>query len=109
MPAISERGFSAADLQGVAKALHDYAAEIERLTEEMQAAKLESLTVKGVAELKRADERIGIFCDNVRASLRQKTRPKMFGVEVGGGAEAEADESLSARPRRRGRPPKKTK
>lgn len=106
MPPISKKSFTSTDLGSISKTLRSYADEIERFAEEMNQSTVVALTVKGVAELGRADERIGIFCDNVRRELRRASRPKMFSQDGINGNTAKR----AAAPRaQRGRPTKKKK
>lgn len=79
MPKSVVMRFTPEALAKVAKALTGYAADIDRVAEEMKQAGVESLLVSGVGELMRAEDRFAVFVDNARTSLRRATRAEMFG------------------------------
>lgn len=81
MPVAKIKDFTPADLRRIAKAMEGYSVELHQLADGMDAEKIERMPIKGVGELERAEERIGVFCDNGRTSLRRVTRPMMFGQE----------------------------
>lgn len=96
----SKEDFTQDDIFGLAKAIYAHAKGIEDLGEAMKVANVDILNIKGVAELDRADERLGKFCDYGRAALRDATRIPMFRKEQ------ESSDSRKKPSARRGRPPK---
>lgn len=109
MPPMKIQSFTADGVRQIAKALASYSTELAKIADEMDGAKLESLRIKAVGELVRADKRISLFCDNGRIALRQALRPEMFGRDEGADDDDDDSPGSPVPKKPRGRAPKAAK